>query len=387
MTILQIVADENIPLLAEAFGEFGNVRAFAGRQITASTVANADILLVRSITPVGAELLRASRVRFVGTATAGIDHVDTQWLSNKGIEFASASGSNAESVAQYVAAALFQFRGQLGRPLRGSTIGIVGVGHCGSRVERIARALGMEPLLCDPPLARATDDTRFSPLEKLRGCDYLTLHVPLTLSGADRTEGLIDSEFLASMNPRAVVINAARGGVLDEAALIMALSAGKLSGAAIDAWFGEPRISLETLHSAMIATPHIAGYSIDGKLRGTAMIHDALARFLGRESAWSPSEVLPPVANEVRLDAKPDDHESALAEVIEKVYAIGRDDARLREIENFEPDERAATFDRLRRDYPRRREFQATRLMISESDAPLREAAEGLGFSVETIRE
>ncbi len=386
--MLQIVADENIPHLAEAFGEFGEVYSCPGRQITASTVEDADVLLVRSVTRVGADLLRASPVRFVGTATAGIDHVDTQWLLDRGIEFASAAGSNAESVAQYVAAALIEFRSRLGRPLRGSTIGIVGVGHCGSRVERIARALGMEPLLCDPPLARAPGSSaRFNALDELRECDYLTLHVPLTMSGADRTEGLIDSEFLASMNPRAVVINAARGGVLDEDALVGALSAGKLSGAAIDAWIGEPSISLDTLRAATIATPHIAGYSIDGKLRGTQLIHEALARFLGREPAWSAFEVLPPVAVEIRLDAKPCDRASVLAGAIQGAYPIARDDAKLREIENLARGERASKFDRLRREYPQRREFHATRLTISESDEALRRAAAGLGFSVVKIRE
>lgn len=288
-----IVADENIPYAAAAFGGLGDVRLLPGRRISPADVRDADILLVRSVTKVGSPLLAGSKVRFVGTATAGIDHVDTNWLVERGIAFASAAGSNAESVAQYIAAVLLHLRSLIGGTLRGRTIGIVGVGHCGSRVERIARALSMETVLCDPPLARMSGNARYRPLAELAGCDVLTVHTPLTDSGPDATRNLISREFIESMKRGAILIDAARGGIVDEKALAEALDSKLLAGAVLDAWIGEPNIDLELLKRVNIGTPHIAGYSLDGKIRGTEMIHEALCGFLKIQPSWNSATVLP----------------------------------------------------------------------------------------------
>lgn len=374
-----IIADENIPYVREAFGALGEVRTLPGRRITPEALRGAEALLVRSVTPVGAQLLEGSTIRFVGTATAGFDHVDTDCLARRGIGFASASGSNAESVAQYVAAVLLHLRSRLGGSLRGPSIGIVGVGHCGSRVERIARALAMEPVLCDPPLARRSGEARYRPLAELAGCDVVTLHVPLIDSGPDATAGMIGAEFLAAMKPGAALINAARGVVVDEAALLATLVAGRLAGAAIDCWAAEPSISLDLQRHAMIATPHIAGYSLDGKLRGTEMIHRALCEFLGVAPQWSAAGVLPRtvLTLEPAVGGEP---EARIARLVEESYPLMRDDAALRRMLTLRPPERAEFFDSLRRDYPIRREFAATRITLRNPESDLGRRLLGLGF-------
>lgn len=377
-----IAADENIPYVQQAFGPHGEVRAMAGREISAETIVNADALLVRSVMPVNASLLSQSAVRFVASATAGVDHVDTQWLESRGIEFASAPGSNAESVAQYIAAALFFISDKLGMTLRGKTIGIVGVGQCGSRVERIARAIGLEPVLCDPPLERKTASTRFRPLSELTDCDFLTLHVPLTRHGEDSTINLIGCEFFEAIKPSAVVINAARGGVLDERALLSALTEGRLAGAALDTWEDEPRIGTDLMKQTLLATPHIAGYSLDGKLRGTEMILSAFCRYFNFQPRWSAGADLPPGAGPVTIEANDDRDESVLGRIVRESYSVRRDDKGLRAIEGMNPQEAAAHFDRLRKEYGPRREFSATRVIAPPGRDSLRESLRGLGFDL-----
>lgn len=374
-----IVADENIPYVREAFSHLGEVRTLAGRAIARADVADADALLVRSVTRVGEALLAGSRVRFVGTATAGIDHVDTKWLERAGVSFASAQGSNAESVAEYIAAALCVVRRKLGIELRGRTIGIVGVGHCGSRVERIARAIGMEPVLCDPPLARLTGDAKYRRIEELKSCDVLTIHTPLTLEGVDKTAGMIDGPFIVSMKPGAALMNAARGGIVDERALIVALESKRISAAVIDAWEGEPNISIDLMRRAEIATPHIAGYSLDGKIRGTEMIYHALCDFLGEHPAWCAADMAPETT---ATNAMNEINEDAIARAILSAYPIHRDDATLRKVESLPEGERGVYFDRLRRDYPVRREFRATRIVLTGTARESADALRRIGFTV-----
>ncbi len=378
-----ILADENIPLVREAFGGLGEVRILPGRQMDSASAKDADVLLVRSVTRVNQSLLEASNVRFVGSATIGTDHIDLDWLAQRGIAFSSAPGSNAESVAQYVAAALVYFRAKLGWRLNGKTIGIVGAGHCGSRVARVARALGMGPMLCDPPLKRSGDLRPFHPLSELADCDAVSLHVPLTSNGKDRTVGMIGAEFLGAMKSSGVLINAARGGIVDETALLKSLRSKQIAGAAIDAWIGEPEISVELMKAATLATPHVAGYSADGKLRATQMIYEALCRHLNKPVEWNYNSRLPTVIRESEI-ATGGDREKILTDLISDSYPLPRDDEALRKLEAIPVPDRGSYFDQLRKNYPERREFSVVSVFLKPPDAVLNLSLAALGFTMAT---
>ena len=254
----------------------GEVEVLGGRDITSQKVADADALLVRSITPVNEQLLSGSRVRFVGTATIGFDHVDLAYLERNGIGFASAPGSNANSAAEYVIAALLEIGRRHNIRLEGKSIGVIGVGNVGSRVARKCEALGMHVLRNDPPLQRQTGDPQYVPLEALYDCDFITIHTPLTREGIDKTFHLADAGFFSSLKPGAVFLNASRGAVVDSPALQQAIRAGRLRAVVLDVWEDEPDIDTGLLEMVDLGTPHIAGYSYDGKVAGMIMIYNAL---------------------------------------------------------------------------------------------------------------
>ena len=257
---MKIIADVNIPFVAQCFSSIGEVEVVRGREIKPSVVADADILLVRSVTRVDSGLLAGSKARFVATATIGFEHVDVDFLRDKGIGFASAPGSNANSVAEYIVAALFSIGKKHNIHLEGKSIGIVGVGNVGSRVEKKARALGMSVYLNDPPLQRQTGDTKYLPLEKVFECDIITLHTPLTFEGIDKTLHLADGRFFKSLKKGCTFINTSRGGVVDTGALKDAIKSGKLGAVVLDVWENEPNIDTELLEMVDVVTPHIAGY-------------------------------------------------------------------------------------------------------------------------------
>ena len=375
-----IVADENIPQVEVFFGRLGEVRLVPGRMMTPASVRDADMLLVRSVTPVGESLLAGSRARFVGSATIGADHIDRPWLAARGIAFASAPGSNAESVAQYVAAALAWSARRLGITLRGASIGVVGVGQCGSRVARIARALGMEVVLNDPPLARATGRSDYRPLDELMDCDFVTLHAPLTREGDDPTWRLFDARRLGRLKDGAVLFNTSRGFIVDEPSLLERLAAGRLGGAVIDAWENEPRINPALLDRAVLGTPHIAGYSTDGKLNGTRMIHESARAHLGLEPEPIDPPLPPPAARVINRDARGRSLESVESDLILAAYPIERDDADLRRAAETHNNAIGPAFDQLRKDYPIRREFAATEVRLTGAPADWAEPIRRLGF-------
>ncbi|MFH0965799.1 MAG: 4-phosphoerythronate dehydrogenase [Planctomycetota bacterium] len=381
---MRIVADENIPFAREAFGQLGDVTLAAGRLITPGAVRDAELLFVRSVTRVDAALLTGSRVRFVATATIGTDHVDTGYLASQGISFAYAPGSNANSVAEYVTAALLVLAGRKGWTLAGRSIGIVGAGNVGSAVARKAGALGMRALRNDPPLARGRGPAGFVELAQALDADIVTLHVPLTKSGPDRTFHLVNGEFLARMRPDATLINTSRGAVTDTSALLESLARGRPGAVVLDVWEGEPAIDVELLSRTDIATAHIAGYSFDGKVNGTHAIYKEACKFLGRKADWDPRDV-PPPPDVGEIDAPADaDDEGAIAEVVRRVYAIERDDAHLRDIIAIkDAGARARHFDELRRTYAVRREFHNTVVRVPERRRPLAKKLAGLGFRVE----
>ena len=360
-----IVADENIPYAREAFVRLGEMRLMPGREMTAAAVREADVLFVRSVTLVNQELLRGSRVRFVGTATIGTDHIDLEYLRQAGVAFSAAPGSNANSVAEYVAAALLLVAQRQDRLPANRSIGIIGVGNVGSRVAANVEALGMRALLNDPPLERTTGDPRYLPLDDLFACDFITLHVPLEKHGADPTYHMVDAAFLAKMRSDAVLLNTSRGAVVDNAALLAALEAGELAGTVLDVWEGEPEINPALLNRAMLGTPHIAGYSLDGKANGTEMIYRAACQALDIEPEWDAGQSMPPPQiPELLINASDRPIEEILREAVLRIYPIENDDAPLRIINELPANERAAGFDRLRKEYPTRREFQNTAIKL-----------------------
>lgn len=272
MTFGTIVVDRDIPFLAGVFENWFDVRYLAGREITSADVRDAVALVVRTRTRCDAGLLDGTAVRLVATATIGTDHIDLDYCATRGIAVASAPGCNAAAVAQYVSVALRSLR--LDRP--GATLGVVGVGHVGSLVAEAGRRAGMRVLLNDPPREAAEGSAGFTPLpELLPASDVVTLHIPLWPENRD----FADAAFFAQMRPGAAFINASRGEVVDEDALLAVRS--RLGRLVVDVWKHEPAINRSLLAAADIATPHIAGYSIQGKMRGTQAVVRAVGDFFG----------------------------------------------------------------------------------------------------------
>lgn len=379
---MTIVVDENIPYAREAFAPFGEVRLVAGRKLTAADLADAHALIVRSVTPVNAVLVAGSPVRFVGTATIGTDHLDIGWLEANGITWCSAAGSNARSVVEYVIAAVLEYCVlQRTEPAK-LTLGIVGHGNIGSRLAVVARALGMRVLVNDPPLAeqgRLADHVALD--EVLLRSDVVTLHVPYIRSGPHATHHLIGAAELDLMPAHALLINSARGAALDNAAALQFVQS-DLVNLVLDVFESEPTPNRDLVRHCLLATPHIAGYSFDGKVAGTRQIADQLARFLGSGESWQPM-LPPPDAPAVAL------HSTrlvpALREAIRHSYDIRRDDEQLRLGASLEEDAAwGSHFDELRRKYPVRREFANYRVKpAAGTPAETVEALAALSFHTE----
>ncbi len=363
---LRILADENIPLVRDAFGGLGVVGLLPGHRITPEAVREADVLLVRSVTRVDAALVAGSPLRFVGSATIGTDHVDRAALRARSIAFAHAPGSNAESVVEYVLAALLRLAASRGEALRGKTIGVVGCGNIGGRLAERLTAFGARVLKNDPPLAEHAAQTGtphdfVSLAAVLAEADVVTLHVPLTREGAHPTHHLFDKTTLDRLKPGAWLLNTARGAVVANAALSEALRQRRLAAAVLDVWEHEPTPDPALLRRVDLATPHIAGYSYDGKMQGAIMLYHALIRQLDLQSTWDDTAALAP---------GPDDHlaltppEAALPEtawldaLARRLYDLPADDARLRGLLDRPSEEHAAFFSGLRKQYPRRRAFR-----------------------------
>ncbi len=378
---MKVVADKNIPFVAECFSSVGEVEVVGGREITPSAVADADVLLVRSVTRVGTELLAGSKVRFVATATIGFDHIDIEYLSRNNIGFASAPGSNANSAAEYVIAGLLEIGQRYGLDLEDKSIGIIGVGNVGSRVAKKCEALGMHVYLNDPPLQRQTGEAKYLPIEGLFDCDFITLHTPLTFEGLDKTYHLADGRFFRSLKEGCAFFNASRGGVVDSGALKTAIQSGRLRAVVLDVWENEPNIDTELLEMVDIGTPHIAGYSLDGKVAGMIMIYKAACKYFGLEVKFDIEDFLPePAVCELKIDSNKGAEQEALFGAVQKIYRIDQDDARLRRILEKPMEKRGEFFDGLRKNYPVRREFQNTRVVVKDRNESLARKLKGIGF-------
>ncbi len=383
---MKIIADENIPYVREAFGTLGEVTTMPGRAMDAAALKDADLLLVRSITKVNAALLDGSAVKFVATATIGEDHVDRDYLAAQGITFSSAPGCNANSVGQYVTAALLELAEHFEFDLWDMSLGIVGVGNVGSRVLAKASALGLRCVLNDPPLARETGDAKYRPLEEALACDIVTLHVPLTKEGPDATLHLANEEFIRRMKSGSVLINSSRGPVADGEAIKRALVDKHLQACVLDVWEAEPNVDAELLQQVFIGTPHIAGYSFDGKVNGTRQIYEAACAFLGVKPEWDPAPLLPPPeCREVYVPGDATAVQRTVLTAVREVYSIFRDDKAMRGILEAPVEARGTVFDRLRKEYPRRREFFNTRANVSPPNSKMEAMLSGVGFRCEAI--
>jgi erythronate-4-phosphate dehydrogenase len=385
---MKIVADENIPFVKECFASIGDVQTFSGRKITPEVATDADCLLVRSITPVNEKLLANSKIKFVATATIGFEHVDIEYLNNRGIDFASAPGSNANSVADYLVAALLSVAQKHKITLEGKSIGVVGVGNVGSKVARKCAVLGMNVKLNDPPLFRQTSDTKYRPLNELFDCDFITLHTPLTREGEDKTYHLADEKFFASLKTGCIFINTCRGAVHETDALKNAIKQNKVSAVILDVWEKEPNIDCELLRMVDISTPHIAGYSLDGKIAGMIMIYEATCKYFGLKPKHKIEDFLPPpTVPQITIDKIDAAPQTLLHQTVQQVYPINRDDFNTREIAMVEPDKRGKFFDDLRKNYPVRREFQNTTIILAtESTEDTENKLKGIGFKVKKQR-
>lgn len=375
---MEIVADENIPFAREAFGQFGTVRLVPGRQICRRDLEQAGALVVRSVTRVNGQLLDGTPVRFVGTATIGTEHLDHGWLRQQGIAVADAAGCNSRSVAEYLVAALMELRrlGTLAIP--GGTLGVIGVGRIGSLVASMATALGLRVVPHDPPRSQR-DGLPATTLQQALDCDAVTLHVPLVTQGDHATAHLLNAARLRMLKPGSTLINTSRGGVVELPELIAELRHGVFK-AIVDVWEGEPEIPIDLATNATLITPHIAGYSLEGKLRGTEMMANALGAFVGKENRWRMEEHLPPVAEAIAIPEGLVGLD-AVEHCVRKAFNIRTDDANIRALLDLDANQRRNGFDALRKGYRARREFPAF-AVAPPADAATGALLAALGFTV-----
>ena len=372
---MKIVIDDKIPYIKGVFEPFGEVVYLPGSKTTPEVVRDADAIITRTRTICNEALLAGSSVKLIATATIGYDHIDTEYCRRAGIAWTNAPGCNSKSVEQYIASALLVLAQRKGLTLKGKTIGVVGVGQVGSKVANVCRLFGMKVLLNDPPRARAEGGEGFSSLQEiLEQADVVTLHVPLNLIGEDATFHLADAAFFASLKRKPFVFNTCRGEVMDAQAAKNAVQKGLVSGLVVDCWENEPDLDLELLKLVELGTPHIAGYSKDGKANGTTMSVQAVSRFFGLGiDDWKASGVEAPNPNVLEIDENVAD-EAILAQAILTTYDVRKDDAALRAD--------TKQFEKLRGDYPLRREFPAYSLKLKNVPERLAETLASLGFCV-----
>ena len=368
---MKIVADDKIPYLKGVFEPFAEVLYLPGGKITPADVADADALITRTRTRCGKALLEHSQVKIVASATIGIDHLNTAELDELGIAWRNAPGCNADSVKNYIASAL----ASLDRDLSGMTLGIIGVGHVGKKIADVGRAFNMNLLLNDPPRAEAEGSSSFTPLDELlASSDIVTLHVPLEISSKYPTLNMADANFFAKMKPGAYFFNSCRGEVMDKAAFIAAKTSGKISGALIDVWPDEPDLDSELLAAVEIATPHIAGYSREGKANGTAASVRSVAEFLNipqLKDFQLPALPAPLFPEIIELDSALPAWQQ-LSRAILHVYDVRHDAAELQAA--------PSQFEALRGNYWNRREFSA--YTVKNPSPHIKNALQLLGFNI-----
>jgi erythronate-4-phosphate dehydrogenase len=357
--VLNIVADQNIPLVAELFKTMGNVTLVDGRGLTSAQVKEADVLLVRSVTRIDEQLLCGTQVQFVGSATAGYDHLDVPYLEQRQLPYALAPGANAQSVVEYVLAAICSEPSRFEALINGAKLGVVGYGHVGKRLVEVANCLGIDVSVYDPLVdcgAYASD------LDHVLRSDVISLHCELTNSGPFPSKHLLNADRLGRLGKSQLLINAARGGVIDNEALLVRLHQPNAPTVILDCWEYEPLIDERLVPMVSLATPHIAGYSYDAKVRGTMMLRDALAQHLGCGVSDFKMD------SELCLDLDSfDSFPLAVANLLSQVYRIEIDDAAFRSaLARARSDTNGEWFDQLRRAYPIRRELWGAKLYAQD---------------------
>ena len=374
--MLKIIADNKIPFLEGALEGVAEMKYLPGGAITRDDLKETDALITRTRTRCSRELLEGTPVRFIATATIGFDHIDTTYCKEKGIHWTNAPGCNSSSVEQYLVSTLLWLAVHRRLELKAMTLGIVGVGNVGSKVARAAEALGMEVLLNDPPRARNEGSEVFVSLEELQEhSDIISLHVPLNRGGEDNTYHLVDDSFISSVKKGLVLINTSRGPVVDEKALLTGIKKGIIGEAILDVFENEPLVNRDLLDALSLATPHIAGYSLDGKANGTTMSVQALSRFFGLGmDDWSPENMPVPESPEILTDASDMDLRQLLWEIYSQCYDIHADHKRLQNA--------PGSFEALRGEYPFRREAPAYAVRLFQGYPEIREVLEKLGFDV-----
>jgi len=374
--MLKIVADHKIPFLEGALDEAASMEYLPGAEISRSHLKDADALITRTRTQCNGDLLEGTSVRFIASATIGYDHIDREYCREKGIGWTNAPGCNSSSVEQYLVSTLLWLAVHRNIDLRAMTLGVIGVGNVGSKVAKAARALGMKVLLNDPPRERAEGSGEFISLEELKEqSDIISLHVPLNHGGEDNTFHLLDTSFIRDLKKGAILINTSRGAVVDEAAALEGIRNANLTQVILDVFENEPAINRDLLEAITLATPHIAGYSLDGKANGTTMSVRAISRFFGLGlDQWSPADIPAPEISEILIDASDCDPEELLWEVFSQSYDVSSDDQRLRSAPN--------SFENLRGNYPFRREPAAYAVRLFQGYPEIREILEKLGFDV-----
>lgn len=373
---MKVIIDDKIPYIQGALEPYAEVLYLPGSKTTRELAKDADALITRTRTICDAALLEGSSVKFIATATIGYDHIDTAYCEKAGITWTNAPGCNAKSVEQYIASALMVLAEKKEFQLTSKTIGIVGVGNVGSKVARLCEIFGMKVLLNDPPRARKEGSKGYVELDEiLEKCDIITLHVPLNEEGEDKTFHLADENFFGKCQRQPIIINSCRGEVTKTSAFIDALETGKISGAVIDCWENEPDLSSRLMDLADLATPHIAGYSRDGKANGTEMSIQALSRFfnLGIDR-WKCTTVEVPATTDIYLDGTNKTTQQILSEAILATYDIREDDQRLRDS--------IATFEKQRGDYPVRREFPTYQIYCKIDQIKAINKLKQLGFKL-----
>jgi erythronate-4-phosphate dehydrogenase len=370
---MKIIADDKIPFLRGALEPFAEVIYIPGRDINRTVVKDADALIIRTRTKCNEELLSGSNVKFIGTATIGYDHIDTLYCEKNNIAWTNAPGCNSTSVMQYVTATILELSNEHNFDPKDKTLGIVGVGNVGSKVEKIARVLGMNVLLNDPPRSRKEGFDKFALLDDvLRNSDIITIHAPLNLAGEDLTYHLFDEKSFMKMKKGAWIISSARGEIVDSQALKKFLGTCKIN-AVLDVWENEPDIDTEIMDMAYIATPHIAGYSTDGKANGTMMIVNSLCRFFRLQvEDWYPQNVPLPEQSEIIIDVAGKTDTEIIEAAVKHSYNIRYDDNRLR----LNPTD----FEKQRGDYYLRREFTSYTVKLTGKNDSAKKKLELMGF-------
>ncbi|MDC0239009.1 4-phosphoerythronate dehydrogenase [Candidatus Thioglobus sp.] len=334
---MKLVIDDTVWGFEEIFSDFGEIVTLPGRQIDRQSLLDFDILIVRSRTRVDKELLQGTKVRFVGSTVAGLDHIDEAYLNENNITFASAQGCNANTVAEYVISAISNLANDLSFDLSNKTLGIIGVGNVGSRLDLKAKQLGIKTLLNDPPRQEIEGKEGFVDLNTALSADIVTFHTPLTFSGSHPTYNLLGSHNFELITQDSIVINTARGGIIDESLWENTITKANI----IDCWKEEPNINTKLQNTAYWATPHIAGHSIDAKFMGSYMIYKDLCSFTKT-----------PLKNEVEHLINPavvTINENTLHETLNAIYPFIEDHLAIKDISKFED---------YRRNYPDRFEWR-----------------------------